>query len=421
MSVRLSVVMPSFNQAEFLEEAVRSVFAQDVEGLELVVRDGASTDGSQRLLARLAAEHPGRLRWASAPDDGPAAALNAAVEAARGEFIGWLNADDLFAPGALARALACFDAHPDAVMVYGHGEHVDVGGRFLERYPTLPPHTPLAAWADGCPVCQPTVCFRRDAFLALGGLDTSLRASFDYEFWLRLQAAHPGRTRFVDAVQARTRLHAGTITSRQRERVALEGVQVVARHVGPAPAHWVLTCFDELAANHPLDGAVSGRLADRCRALAERARPWLAQGAVEEIEQRLASDQCLALSDDGFLISVEPDGWIGTTAELRLRQPQATDDAVVVGMIEVHAQHLLPLADGLRLRVLAPDGAFDDYLVESPGDFVFEIPVRERAAGAVSVWRIDADTTCSPAALDPASTDARELAFRVTGVRLRTS
>jgi hypothetical protein len=412
----VSVVMPSFNQAEFLEEAVESVFAQDVERLELVVMDGGSSDGSQRVLAKLASAHAGRLRWHSAPDAGPASAINRAVEAAHAPVIGWLNSDDLYAPGAVSRALARFAAAPETVMVYGEGEHVDVGGRFIERDPTLPPETPRAAWADGCPVCQPTVFFRRDAFLALGGLDTSLRASFDYEFWLRLMAAHPGRTGFVDAVQARTRMHAGTITSRFRERVALEGLQVVSRHLGMAPAHWMLTHFTELAQGHPFDATDGATLEARCRAAMAHAAPWLLPETVARLDEAIAADARIRLSDAGFSVGVDADGWVRDVLELRLQQPA---DAPV-GLIVLHGEHVLPLAGPLVFEVVSPDALVQSFELLQPGPFRVEIPVADRSPGARLVWRLTTHTTIAPASLY-GNDDERPLAFRLTGVALEAS
>jgi glycosyltransferase involved in cell wall biosynthesis len=128
---RISIVMPSFNQAEFLTAAVLSVLESAADDVELVVADGASTDGTQALLADLALRFPGRLRWQSAPDGGPAAAINDAVRRARAPLLGWLNSDDLYAPGAITRALAHFATHPDDVMAYGQATHVDIAGQHL--------------------------------------------------------------------------------------------------------------------------------------------------------------------------------------------------------------------------------------------------------------------------------------------------
>jgi glycosyltransferase involved in cell wall biosynthesis len=181
----VSVVMPSLNQVQFLEEAVRSVLEQDYPHIELVVADGMSTDGSLELLGQLQAEFGERLRWISQKDSGAAQAVNRAVALAQGEIVGWLNSDDVYAPEALSRAVAFFNTHPAHQMVYGEGQHINAAGESLGKYPTKPPSTPLDAFADGSFICQPTVFMRRGALALVGPLDESLHLAFDYELWLR--------------------------------------------------------------------------------------------------------------------------------------------------------------------------------------------------------------------------------------------
>ena len=128
--------MPCCNAGPFLREAVASVLQQP-ECLELLVADGGSTDGSLPLLEDLAAADP-RLRLVSRRDTGPADALNQAFRAARGSLIGWLNADDLYSSGALARSVAALAAHRHWLMVYGEGEEFNAATGLRQRYPTLP-------------------------------------------------------------------------------------------------------------------------------------------------------------------------------------------------------------------------------------------------------------------------------------------
>jgi glycosyltransferase involved in cell wall biosynthesis len=244
---------PSFNHQEFLTEAVESVFNQDHAPLELVVIDGGSTDGTQTRPADLAGRWPGRLRWQSAPDSGPAAAVNLGVRLARGDVIGWLNADDTYAPGAFKRVARHLRAHPDQVMVHGHARHMAAGGRLLRRYPTAEPFEALAELARDCCICQPSVFFRRQTFLELGGLNEILAASFDFDLWVRLFMAFPNLIGFIPDEQAHSRLHPNTISARQRDAVALEGLKVLRRHLGIAPPHWLLTRIEERLHEHPFD------------------------------------------------------------------------------------------------------------------------------------------------------------------------
>lgn len=241
----VSVVMPSRNQSAFIGEAIESVLGQDYPRVELIIADGASSDDTQDVLGRFARRHA-NLRWFSEPDTGPAQALNRALALVRGTVIGWLNSDDLYAPGAIARAVSAFARQPDWLMVYGHGEHVDVQKKPIERYPTQLPSTPIEAFAQGCFICQPSVFFKRTQLVLLGRLDESLKTAFDFDYWLRAFAAFPQRIGFIDVVQAYSRLHDDCITLRQRRQVMLEGMRVLSRHLGHAPNEWAMTYVDEL-------------------------------------------------------------------------------------------------------------------------------------------------------------------------------
>ncbi len=418
---RLSVVMPTRNQAPFIRSAVASVLAQAgslPEGsLELVIADGASDDGTPSILAELAAVHPGVVHWVSEPDRGPADAVNKAVARARGDIIGWLNSDDLYAPGAAARALQTFAARPELVMVYGEGEHVDVDGAPLGRYPTRAPDTPLAAWADGCPICQPTAFFRREAFDALGGLDISLRTAFDYDFWLRLFKAYPGRVGFVPQVQALSRLHAAGITLRMREQVAMEGMQVVARHIGPAPPHWLVTHVAEALSACPFD-AEPAAVQQHLLALADRAAPWLGPGGASELKRQMQSSAAWQLVRPNVAAGVYADGWAPPDLELRLRQPETAPEQV--GTIRLHGRHAWPRPGRLRLRLTAwHDGrALTARSAWWRRRFVLDIPVTVRRPGAQLVFHVRASDSFVPANVVPGSRDTRALAFIAEAVEL---
>ena len=241
----VSVIMPSLNQQRFIAQSIETVLSQNYQEIELIVADGGSTDGTQKLLKEVSAADP-RLRWSSQTDSGPAEALNRALGQVRGTIVGWLNSDDLYVADTVARAVDGFARHPNWVMLYGHGRHVDSQGRFISSYPTLRPAGPLDRFASGCFICQPTVFFKRSTYVLLGELDTSLKTAFDFDYWLRAFTAFPERIGFIDEVQAESRLHDACITKTMRRTVALEGMHVVARHLGHAPTHWITAYVDEL-------------------------------------------------------------------------------------------------------------------------------------------------------------------------------
>lgn len=247
----VSIVMPSFNQVQFIGQALDSVLEQSWQHLEVIVQDGGSSDGTQELLARKSASDP-RLRWYSEGDSGPADAINKALKRVRGTYIGWLNSDDSYTPGAVERAVTHLHKNPTWMLCYGQGQHIDALGQPIALYPTLPaagaiqPEVPSPlTFQQGCFICQPTVFFKTVMVRLLGPLNSDLKASFDFDYWLRAFNAFPERIGYVPAVQACSRLHENTITHAQRLTVALEGMQLLAQHQGSASAHWLISYYRE--------------------------------------------------------------------------------------------------------------------------------------------------------------------------------
>lgn len=277
--------MPSFNQAAFITASVRSVLSQNYPNLELIVADGGSGDDTPALLASLQAQDA-RLRWLSEPDAGPADALNKALRFSRGTIIGWLNSDDIYTPNAVQRAVQALTAHRDWVMVYGQAEHIDAGGHVLTPYPSLGPPASKQMFAKGCFICQPTVFFKRSMWLLLGPLDQSLQTAFDFDYWLRAFGAFAGRIGFVDALQAQSRLHPGCITMRLRRTAMLEGMQLLARHLGHAPKEWFLTYVNELLALPLSARGVSDMHQHMAQTLAE-IKPWVSLPEFQALENEL--------------------------------------------------------------------------------------------------------------------------------------
>lgn len=233
----VSVVMPSFNQCKFIEESILSVLNQSYAHLELIVADGGSKDGTLDLLTTLQKQDK-RLRWFSAKDNGPAHALNKALNQVRGTIIGWLNSDDLYTEGAVKRAVNILTQPQKILMVYGHGHNIDGGGQFIKVYPTLTPERNILNFQHHCFICQPTVFFTRTLFKLLGPLDETLKTAFDFDYWLRSFITFQKRIAFIDTVQALSRLHDECITMSQRPEAALESMKLIHSYLSITPIPW---------------------------------------------------------------------------------------------------------------------------------------------------------------------------------------
>lgn len=184
----VSIITPSYNQASYLEYAMQSVLAQDYPQVEYLVVDGGSSDGSQEVIRKYA----GRLAWwVSEPDAGQAEAINKGFARAQGEYIAWLNSDDLYLPGAIRQAVAILAANPDLGFVFGNAVTIDGEGRLLNRLA-------FGDWSlDDLMafriICQPAVFMRRSVLEQAGFLDLSYHFMLDHQLWLRLAQLAPVR------------------------------------------------------------------------------------------------------------------------------------------------------------------------------------------------------------------------------------
>jgi hypothetical protein len=211
-------------------------------------------------------------------------------------------------PGALSRAIAAFNEHPEWLLLYGQGEHVDVAGQPLGLYPTLPPTTPIEAFTEGCFICQPTVFFRRTLPVLLGKFDQELKCAFDFDYWLRAFKSVPERIGFIDVLQAQSRLHEQCITIRQRRGVMLEGMQVLHRHLGRVSANWVRTYRDELISGKAsVDGGKS--MCDMALELLDSAQEYLTLQDQQTLRDEIFLDPRLSASAPAALQVAQTPRW----------------------------------------------------------------------------------------------------------------
>lgn len=182
----VSIITPSYNQAQYFEQTLRSVFEQDYPKIEYIVIDGASTDGSVDIIRK----YEDRLAyWVSEKDSGQAEAINKGLARATGDIVAWINSDDFYFPGAITSAVKAFESRPDTGMVYGDTVAVDEKGEFI--------HFPkYAQWGledllTFNIIGQPAVFMRRDVLLKAGFLDPSFHFLLDHQLWIRMASHAP--------------------------------------------------------------------------------------------------------------------------------------------------------------------------------------------------------------------------------------
>jgi glycosyltransferase involved in cell wall biosynthesis len=229
---RVSIVTPSFNQAEFLEETMLSVLGQDYPEIEYIVMDGGSTDGSVDIIRK----HEDRLAvWSSQRDTGQASAINRGFARATGTIFAWLNSDDLLAPSAVRIAVDALRRFPSVGVIFGDRLHIDARGNVIgiNRMPAY--YASMLRRNITWP--QETVFFRRSVFEEVGGVDETLRFSLDFDLWARM--AKVTQVRHVPAFLGSFREHGESKSvafhkndNRDADRYLAEHEQVYRKHFG---------------------------------------------------------------------------------------------------------------------------------------------------------------------------------------------
>ena len=204
----VSIITPSYNQARFLEATLRSVLGQDYPNMEYLVADGASTDGSVEIIRRYA----DRLTWwVSEKDSGQSEAINKGFRRAHGEFVGWLNSDDIYLPGAVSAAIQVFQSHPEVGLVYGDAQAIDADSKpfnmMRARQYTL---ADLMAFNI---ICQPAAFMRRSVLEEAGYLNPAYQLLMDNLLWMCMALKAPivyspqtwAAARYHDQAKNRTR------------------------------------------------------------------------------------------------------------------------------------------------------------------------------------------------------------------------
>jgi len=230
--MKISIVMPSYNQASFLPEAIGSVLDQEGDfEAELIVVDGGSEDGSVGVLRSIVDP---RMVWSSEPDEGQSHAINKGFAKATGDVYAWLNSDDCYLPGALLAVARGFEASPDKAWLTGPCLIVDRDDHAIRGAVTRYKNSRLRRYSRSSLfrenyISQPATFWRASAWEQVGPVDQALNWTMDYDLWLRLSAL--GDPIILEQDLAAFRLYQESKTGSFQRAQYDEGYRVACRYL----------------------------------------------------------------------------------------------------------------------------------------------------------------------------------------------
>jgi glycosyltransferase involved in cell wall biosynthesis len=223
----VSIVTPSYNQAQYLEETMLSVLDQEYPKLEYIVIDGGSTDQSVEIIRK----YERRLAyWISEPDQGQSDALNKGFARATGEIVAYLNSDDVYLPDAIVKAVSVFQADPEVAVVHGDSRFVDATGKVIGEKRGLEGDFLGFFLEQINPISQPSAFWTKSAMNAVGGIDLSLHMAMDYDLWCRI-GLRGMRIEHIQADLSLYRIHRDSKTRKNVLEFAQERWMLLERYL----------------------------------------------------------------------------------------------------------------------------------------------------------------------------------------------
>lgn len=228
MLPKVSIVMPSFNQAEFIERSICSVLNQTYPNIELLVIDGGSTDGSVEIIK----SYQDKLSyWVSEPDRGQTDAINKGLAIASGEWVGWQNSDDLFSPDAIQEMIDRAQRSPWADLVIGDMCLIDRNDRAIRNIRYITPSY-KSILAEGMVLTNQSAIWRRSIHNDIGFLNDQLHYGFDYDWFLRVLKNY--RAVHIRKILGYLRIHDQTKTTLHQPLFQQEYAKILnGREVSP--------------------------------------------------------------------------------------------------------------------------------------------------------------------------------------------
>ncbi|MEZ0153469.1 MAG: glycosyltransferase family 2 protein [Candidatus Reddybacter sp.] len=232
----ISIVTPSYNQGEFLQEAIQSVTDQNLKdcSLEYIIQDNCSSDATTSILDLY--DDDESVHISVEADSGQADAINRAFNVSTGEILGWVNSDDVLLPGALGLIMEAFNDYPEVDVIYGKAYFIDSSGIVQKSYPTTEFDSSLLL--NTCFLSQPSVFYRRSLFEKVGGLNDKLHYCLDYNLWIKFYLAG-AKFLYLKKPLSATRIYESTKTATGGMLFVNEILQMLQAELGYIPTCWI--------------------------------------------------------------------------------------------------------------------------------------------------------------------------------------
>jgi glycosyltransferase involved in cell wall biosynthesis len=269
----VSVVIPTFNRASMIRDALASILAQSLKDLEIIVVDGRSADNTQEVVAEFASSLI-QYHCNEKPNATAAQNRNRGIELASGKYIAFLDSDDLFMPPKLERQVQFLESHPEVGLVYTAYKSVDESLNCLAYHPASVSGWVFKTLLYSCQIATPSVMVPRQLFSELGGFDEAMDVAEDNDMWIRIAAQYPIGA--INEPLCKVRIH-GRGIPRDPELIVRDRLHCIEKNIaGRRDVSWIER--RRLYANvyrHAFHAAASAQYRKRVRRTVLFARAFL--------------------------------------------------------------------------------------------------------------------------------------------------
>ena len=233
MLPRISIVIPSYNKAEYIGSTLRSIVGQKYLNLEVIVQDGGSTDGTLEIIKSYAKKYPRIIKWESKKDKGQTDAINKGLKKATGDVLAYINADDVYEPGALKAVGEYFSKNPKTLWLAGKGKVVDKDGKEIAKPVTA--YKNLLLFLNRRTLLlvvnyfmQPSVFISGSAYRKHGPFTGTEYGVMEYGLWLKL--SHISMPKVLNKCLSGFRLTKGTASAIQFNEILAQDMRIVKKY-----------------------------------------------------------------------------------------------------------------------------------------------------------------------------------------------